>query len=54
MMEQARMLLYEATQEMQSYHDARSEAGQESERAQDLLSRLEQLEALIEALEGIE
>lgn len=54
MIEQARMLLSEASEEMQSYHDDRSEVWQQSDRAQELLSRLEQLEALIETLEGIE
>jgi hypothetical protein len=54
MIGQARMLLSEAAMEMQCYHDERSEAWQQSDRAQELLSRMEQLEELIEALEGIE
>ena len=54
MLGQARMLLCEAAQEMQSYHDDRSEAWQQSDRAQELLDRMEQLEELIAALEGME
>jgi len=54
MIGQARMLLWEAVQEMQGYHDDRSEFWQQSERAEELHSRMEQLEELIHALEGLE
>lgn len=54
MIAQATRLLYEAAQEMQSYHDDRSEAWQQSDRAEELLSRMQQLEELIDALEGLE
>jgi hypothetical protein len=54
MVAQARMLLSEAAQEMQFYHDDRSEVWQQSERAQELLARMEQLEELIDQLEGME
>ena len=54
MLAQARRLLSEAAEEMQSYHDDRSEACQQSERAQELLARMEQLEELIDQLEGME
>jgi hypothetical protein len=54
MMAQARMLLSEAAQEMQTYHEDRSETWQQSERAQELLARMEQLEELIGQLEGME
>jgi hypothetical protein len=53
MLAQARLLLCEAAKEMQSYHDDRSETWQQSERAQELLARMEQLEELIETLEGL-
>src|SRR5690349_956119 len=54
MLAQARMLLGEAAQEMQTYHDDRSETWQQSDRAQELLSRMEQLEELVDQLEGLE
>ena len=54
MIAQARMLLSQASQEMQGYHDDRSEVWQQSERAQELLSRMEQIEELIDQLEGLE
>ena len=53
-MGQARMLLCEAASEMQSYHEDRTEAWQQSERAQELLARREQLEELIDELAGLE
>src|SRR5579871_3790379 len=48
MIAQARMLLSEAAQEMQGYPEDCSEVWQQSERAQELLARMEQLEALID------
>ena len=54
MIGQARMLLWEAAQEMHSYHDDRSEAWQQGERAEELQERMEQLEELIATLEGLE
>jgi hypothetical protein len=53
MLAQARMLLSEAAQEMQTYHDDRSESWQQSERAEELLGRMQQLEELIDQLEGL-
>ena len=54
MIAQAHMLLSEAVAEMQGYHDDRSETWQQSERAEELQSRMEQLEELVDALEGME
>lgn len=54
MLSQAQTLLCTAAQEMQSYHDERSEAWQESANAQDLLANLERLEETISQLEDCE
>jgi hypothetical protein len=54
MLAQAKMLLSEAASEMQNYHDDRSEPWQQSERAQELLDRIEQLEGMIDQLAGLE
>ncbi len=54
MMAGAQLLLSEAALEMQSYHDARSEVWQESVRAEELLSRLEQLQETFAQLETID
>jgi len=54
MIRQARTLLSEAADEMQCYHDDRSEAWQEGARAEDLLTKLEQLQEAAEQLEDIE
>lgn len=43
MIEQAHILLSEAIAEIQNYHDDRSEQWQESDRAEDLLAKLERL-----------
>lgn len=54
MLTQAQALLSAAAQEMQTYHDARSEAWQESANAEDLLAKLECLQETISQLEGCE
>ncbi len=41
---QAHLLLSQAAQEMQTYHDERSEQWQESSKAEELIARLERLE----------
>ena len=50
MIEQAHMLLSEAAHEMQCYHDDRSEAWQESEKAEQMLARMEQLQETADQL----
>src|SRR5690349_8676685 len=50
---QARLSLETARDEMQAYHDARSAAWQEGERAASLLETIEDVHALITALEDV-
>lgn len=52
MLEQAHILLAEAVQEMQNYHDERSEPWQGSERAEELLARMEYLQETLSHLEA--
>lgn len=54
MMIQAQTLLCAASEEMQSYYEDRSAAWQESEQAEALLSRLEQLQETVSQLQSIE
>ena len=54
MIEQAHVLLSEAADEMQCYHDDRSEAWQEGAKAEELLARLEQLQETAAQLHNIE
>ena len=54
MVAQAHMLLSEAVDEMQSYHDDRSEQWQESTKAEDLLEKLEHLQETMDQLEQID
>ena len=54
MIAQAHMLLSEAVDEMQSYHDDRSEQWQDSSRAEDLLAKLDHLQETMDQLEQIE
>lgn len=54
MVEQAQILLSEAVDEMESYHDDRSEQWQESSRADDLRAKLEALQEIVEQLQGID
>ena len=54
MIERAHLLLLEATEEMQSYHDDRSEAWQQSVRAEELLERLVHLQETLSQLEDDE
>lgn len=54
MIEQAHLLLSEAADEMQSYHDDRSEEWQEGSRAEDLLARLEHLQETLSQLQEAE
>jgi hypothetical protein len=51
MLWQAQMLLCAATEEMQTYHDERSEAWQESTNAEELLAKLERLQETMAQLE---
>ncbi len=51
MLSQAQTLLCTAAQEMQTYHDERSEAWQESAAAEELLAKLERLEETLAQLE---
>jgi hypothetical protein len=51
MLTQAQALLCAAAEEMQTYHDERSEAWQESANAEALLSKLEHLQEIIAHLE---
>ena len=53
MIEQAHTLLSEAVDEMQSYHDDRTEQWQESERAEALLATMEFLQEVVDQLQGI-
>jgi hypothetical protein len=54
MIEQAQRLLCEAADEMQSYHDDRSEEWQEGPRAEELLARLEHLQQTLSQLQDAE
>ena len=54
MIEQAHMLLSEAIDEMQNYHDDRSEQWQDSDKAEDLLAKVEQLQETMSQLQGID
>jgi hypothetical protein len=54
MIEQAHMLVSKATDEMQNYHDDRSEPWQDSANAEDLLARVEHLQETMLQLQGIE
>ena len=51
MIVQAQTLLTEAVAEMQSYHDARSEAWQDGPEAEELLARLDLLQEAVSVLE---
>jgi hypothetical protein len=51
--EQAYTLLEQTANEMQNYHDDRSEQWQESERASELLERIEALEDFVAQLQDI-
>lgn len=54
MIAQAHLLLQEASEQMQSYHDARSEAWQEGPKAEELLTRLEHLQEAVAQLQEAE
>ena len=54
MIAQALLLLSEAIDEMQNYHDERSEEWQDSTKAEDLLAKVEQLQETMAQLQGIE
>ena len=54
MIEQAYLLLSEAADEMQSYHDDRSEAWQDGERAAELIAKVEDLQETVSHLQEIE
>jgi hypothetical protein len=54
MIEQAHLLLSEATQEMQTYHDDRSELWQDSPQAAALLDKLEHLQETMAQLEDLD
>jgi len=54
MIAQAHLLLSEAIDEMQNYHDERSEEWQDSTKAEDLLAKVEQLQETMAQLQGIE
>ena len=49
----AQTLLTDAAEEMQEYHDDRSEQWQESEKAEELLARLEALHDIADQLQQI-
>ena len=51
---QAHQLLSLAVEEMQRYHDDRSEPWQDSARAEELLTKLEHLQEALDQLESIE
>jgi hypothetical protein len=53
MIEQAHVLLSEAADEMQCYHDDRSEAWQEGDKAEEMLTRLEYLQDTAAQLQDI-
>ena len=54
MIEQAQALLSAATEEMQTYHDDRSEQWQESDRGAQFLDKLESLQETISQLQDID
>ena len=54
MIEQAHTLLSEAIDEMQNYHDDRSEQWQDSTKAEELLARVDQLQETVAQLQGVE
>lgn len=54
MMVQAQALLSQAAEEMQSYHDDRSELWQDSAKAEEMLARIEHLQEAIAQLEAAE
>jgi len=54
MIAQAQTLLSYATEEMQAYHDDRSEQWQEGPRAEELLAKLEHLEQTMSQLQDAE
>ena len=54
MIGQAHTLLSDAAEEMQSYHDDRTEQWQESDKAETLLARIEQLQDTVDQLSEIE
>ena len=54
MIGQAHLLLQEASEQMQSYHDERSEQWQEGPKAEALLARLEHLQEAVAQLEEAE
>jgi hypothetical protein len=54
MLSQAQTLLCAAAEEMQTYHDERSEAWQQSANAEELLAKLERLQETISQLEDCE
>lgn len=54
MIEQAHTLLSEAIDEMQNYHDDRSEQWQDSAKAEDLLAKVERLQETMAQLQGVE
>ena len=51
MLQQAHILLSAAAEEMQSYHDDRSEQWQEGPRAEELLARVEHLQETLSQLQ---
>ena len=54
MIAQAQALLSAAAEEMQTYHDARSDPWQESSKAEELLAKLERLQEGVAQLQDIE
>jgi hypothetical protein len=54
MIKQAHTLLFTAAEEMQSYHDDRSDAWQEGPRAEELLTKLEHLQESMAPLQEFE
>jgi hypothetical protein len=54
MIQQAHTLLSEAVEEMQHYHEDRSEQWQDSAKAEELLAKVEQLQETLAQLQGIE
>ena len=53
LMQQALGLLESVQEEMQEYYDQRSEAGQESERGESFLERLEEIQGTLRAVEDL-
>lgn len=54
MIAQAHLLLQEASEQMQFYHDERSEQWQDGPRAEELLTRLEHLQEAMAQLQEAE